>query len=288
MMRTMAELDEALAAIEHEPAAETVGYADLYRRWEEQPWSATALDLRQDALDWREAFSDARRRAFRWAAVQFLAGEEAVTFALAPYVDAAPLPEQRLFLATQIADEARHAVFFRRFFADVVGTTEVGAEVTPPFRTLYDELLAGAAQSLRERPDDLQAFVRGVVVYHLVVESTLALTGQRHMLEYLRRSARLPGFREGLTAVTRDESRHVGFGVRCLRDCLAADPASAATIEATLHEALPLALAALEPPDADPSYYTVFGYSQEDVGIWALGSLQRKLRAIGVEVPGVS
>ena len=37
------------------------------------------------------------------------------------YIDAAPLEEQKYFIATQQVDEARHAVFFKRFMDEVVG-----------------------------------------------------------------------------------------------------------------------------------------------------------------------
>ena len=40
---------------------------------------------------------------------------------LSPFIDAAPREEQKYFLATQQVDEARHAVFFKRFMHEVVG-----------------------------------------------------------------------------------------------------------------------------------------------------------------------
>ena len=46
----------------------------------------------------------------------FFFGEDSVTDNLSPYIDAAPKEEQKYFLATQQVDEARHAVFFHRFF----------------------------------------------------------------------------------------------------------------------------------------------------------------------------
>ena len=54
---------------------------------------------------------------------------------LSPYIDAAPLEEQKYFLATQQVDEARHAVFFKRFMEEVVGiggsTGEALAAIKP-------------------------------------------------------------------------------------------------------------------------------------------------------------
>jgi len=54
-----------------------------------------------------------------WA--MFFNGEDAVTDNLSPYIDAAPTEEQKYFLATQQVDEARHTVFFARFFREVLG-----------------------------------------------------------------------------------------------------------------------------------------------------------------------
>lgn len=266
------------------------GYMDLYRRWEQQSWQATAIDFAQDRLDW-EAGGAEQQTYFRWALTQFFQGEESVTVSLAPFVDAARDPEQRLFLTTQIVDEARHAVLFQRFFDEVI---ELGAgglgpslaaiqpDLTPGFRTLFYEVLADATQRLREEPDDPLALVRAVTVYHLIVEGTVALAGQRHILEHLRATETFPGLREGFTHVTRDESRHVGFGVLLLRDAIAADPAAAGVIADTVLESIPAAVATLEPPGGDERYYTAFGYTRESVAGWALASLGRRLSAVGV------
>jgi ribonucleoside-diphosphate reductase beta chain len=269
-------------------------YADLYRRWEEQPWSATAVDLTRDRDDWA-ALGGERQVRLRWALTQFLHGEESVTVSLAPFVDAAKLPEQQLFLATQLSDEARHAVFFQRVFTDVLAVEGASlgtllettrSDVTPGYGMLFG-LLDTVTEELRH-DRSAATLVRAVTVYHLLVEGTVALAGQRHILDWLRREEVLPGFREGLVNVTRDESRHVNFGVLLLRDAAADDPAAVDTVRATVLEAIPAVLGTLEPPDGDASYYAVFGFAQEEVALWALDSLRRKLHAVGVEIDGLS
>ena len=52
---------------------------------------------------------------------EFFVGEERVTTELLPFAIAAPTDDQRIFLASQIADEARHCVFFDRFYREVLG-----------------------------------------------------------------------------------------------------------------------------------------------------------------------
>ena len=49
----------------------------------------------------------------------FFIGEQRVTDELGPIMRAAPTEEQRIFLSTQIADEARHVRFFNRFYEEV-------------------------------------------------------------------------------------------------------------------------------------------------------------------------
>ena len=62
-----------------------------------------------------------QRRGALWLYTLFFHGEDSVADNLSPYIDAAPLEEQKYFLATQQVDEARHAVFFHRFMHEVVG-----------------------------------------------------------------------------------------------------------------------------------------------------------------------
>src|SRR5918996_1954842 len=97
----------------------TLSYEDMYRRWEQGNWRAQEIDFSQDRAGW-EALTDIQRRSAMWTYSMFFYGEDAVTDGLSPYIDAAPKEEQKYFLATQQVDEARHAVFFHRFFKEVI------------------------------------------------------------------------------------------------------------------------------------------------------------------------
>ena len=99
---------------------DAITYEDLYARWERGNWSATELDFTEDARQWREEFTEFERKAAMWNYCLFFWGEDAVADNLSPYIDAAPLEEQKYFLTTQQVDEARHAVFFKRFMHEVV------------------------------------------------------------------------------------------------------------------------------------------------------------------------
>jgi ribonucleotide reductase beta subunit family protein with ferritin-like domain len=130
-------------------AADQVSYADLYARWEQGNWSATELDFTTDREQWEHEFTELERRSALWTYSLFFHGEDSVADNLSPFIDAAPREEQKYFLATQQVDEARHAVFFKRFMHEVCGIGDgsmasglngIEHELTPGFRKVFDRL----------------------------------------------------------------------------------------------------------------------------------------------------
>jgi len=96
----------------------------------------------------------------------------------------------------------------------------------------------------------------------------MALAGQRSLLELYRQDNLFPSFRGGFTAVARDESRHVIFGVKFLRDMIQQDPAHAKTVYATIERYAPIALTALMPSEeAIPSYVGNAARSLDDTAL---------------------
>src|SRR5205085_8398590 len=93
------EIDDKLA---HLPS-----YRELYHRWERQQWSTQDLDFSVDRQQWAEV-SEASRPVYISGLVVFFQGEISVTNTLIPYLAAVPTEEQRIFLTTQLVDEARH------------------------------------------------------------------------------------------------------------------------------------------------------------------------------------
>src|SRR5271168_4527587 len=211
--------------------ADAISYEDLYARWERGNWRATELDFTEDARQWREDFTDFERQAAVWNYCLFFWGEDAVADNLSPYIDAAPLEEQKYFLTTQQVDEARHAVFFKRFMQEVCGIGDgsmasglqaIKPQLTPGFRKIFDRLdvMADELRADRSRPK----LAAAVTLYHLVVEATLAQTGQHMIVDYLEQRDLLPAFREGMGNIAIDEQRHIGFGVKLLADLHREDP----------------------------------------------------------------
>src|SRR5437763_1613013 len=207
-----------------------VSYADLYRRWEKGNWSATKIDFSEDRRQWNEAFGDLERRAALWNYAMFLHGEDSVAENLSPFIDAAPREEQKYFLATQQVDEARHAVLFGRFMREVAGSgNDMAAslaatrpELTWGFKKVFGRLdqMADELRRDRSRPKLAQA----ITLYHLVIEAALAQPGQHFIDEGLTKRDLLPGLRLGIRNVSRDEQRHIGFGVKLISELVREDP----------------------------------------------------------------
>ena len=95
------------------------------------------------SAQWQSDFSDFERKAALWNYALFFWGEDAVADGLSPYVDAAPLEEQKYFLATQQVDEARHAVFFKRFMDEVAG---IGGTTGEALEAIRPQLTWGFVQ----------------------------------------------------------------------------------------------------------------------------------------------
>jgi ribonucleotide reductase beta subunit family protein with ferritin-like domain len=271
---------------------DAISYDDLYARWERGNWRATELDFGQDAIDWRAKLTEEQRRSALWLYALFFHGEDSVADNLSPYIDAAPLEEQKYFLTTQQVDEARHAVFFKRFLHEVVGagdgTTAGGlratdAQITWGHRRVFDRLDRMADELRRDRsPTKLAA---AVTLYHLVVEASLAQPGQ-HMIErYLEEYDVLPAFREGMRNVALDEQRHIGFGVKLLADLYRADPQPIQdAIVGVIKQVIGWTSAVAKPPNWDRSYTECFGFTLEDLGEAGALSLEQKLRAVGLPI----
>src|SRR6266513_5321838 len=107
--------------------------------------------------------------------------------------------------------------------------------------------LAEVAERIQKEPGNLAHLVEGITLYHVIIEGTMALAGQRGILEFYRANGLFPAFRGGFTAVARDESRHVVFGVKFLREMIQRDASNAKVIQAAVDKYAPVALKALTP-----------------------------------------
>jgi ribonucleotide reductase beta subunit family protein with ferritin-like domain len=270
-------------------AADQVSYRDLYERWEHGNWRATEIDFSRDREQWQNEFSDLERRGALWTYSMFFHGEDSVTDNLSPYIDAAPREEQKYFLASQQVDEARHAVMFGRFMREVVdagddlGSSLAATErkLTWGFRKVFGRLdrMADELRRDRSRPKLAQA----IMLYHLVIEASLAQPGQHFIEESLKRRDQLPGLVEGVHNVSRDEQRHIAFGVKLIADLVREDPECEPAIEQLLREILPYTAAVFVPPGWDERYITSFGFTMEELFEHGGSALEGRLKAAGLD-----
>ena len=271
---------------------DAISYEDLYARWERGNWSATELDFTEDARQWREDFTEFERHAAVWNYCLFFWGEDAVADNLSPYIDAAPLEEQKYFLATQQVDEARHAVFFKRFMHEVCGIGDgsmasglqtIKPQLTPGFRKIFDRLDRMADELRADRsPAKLAA---AVTLYHVVIEASLAQPGQHFICSYLEERDQLPAFRKGMENIAADEQRHIGFGVKLLADLNREDPVGVPkAVARTMREVTRYTSQVLMPPAWDERYVTVFNSTLDEVGLEGFTSMTTKLRSAGLAI----
>jgi ribonucleoside-diphosphate reductase beta chain len=197
------------------------------RRVARLQWNPMAIDLTRDARAWPELAAERRRRLMTLLA-GFCVAEEAVAEQLTPFADAAreaTLTSQESLMAwvffLQRRDEQRHAQLFDRIAAEVLGLagataaerrTAARAHLPAAFLELFEVRLPAMAAELAAGHTGL---AEALSLYHMLLEGVVFDAGQKTLLDDLADGA-LPGVREGVERVERDERWHVGFGLRCL------------------------------------------------------------------------
>ena len=274
--------------------SQLLDYHELYLLWERQQWRTQDLDFTQDRIDWHERIDAEERYARMYGLSSFFVGEQRVAAELGPMMRAIPDEDARIFLCTQIADEARHVAFFDRFYSEVGvleaddlndRLVETSQHLNPEFENLFDQLLKQRVDRLAVEPEDTEALVEAVTIYHMIIEGMLALTGQHFIIDYNERVGTLPAFVEGFTNVARDEHRHVAFGARFLRDMATQDSRYGEAIQRTLAEVGPVADGVLRPkwiPADQPDDVEIFGTSVAETRAFAMKALERRLKVIGL------
>ncbi|HJR44497.1 MAG TPA: ribonucleotide-diphosphate reductase subunit beta [Actinomycetota bacterium] len=270
--------------------AEAISYEKLYRRWEQNPWSATAIDFTVDKEHWRTKLDDKQRDAALWNYALFLVGEEAVARTLTPVLDAAPEYAQQIFLTTQIVDEARHHVFFDRFMREVAGQgsdTRSTLEAMEPhltwgFRQVFGEL-DRLTDALRRKPKDRALLAQSIALYHVIVEGVLAIPGQHFIQRYVEKLDILPGFSEGITNVSRDEARHVAFGIKFLGELIRSSQECRDAAIELWDRVTPWTVGVFVPPNRDRAYAESFDFTLQEIFSFGLRSYETKLKRVGVD-----
>jgi ribonucleoside-diphosphate reductase beta chain len=285
--------DPALLASADRGETKLLTYAELYSLWERQQWRTQDLDFTQDRVDWHERIPAEERYQRMYGLSSFFIGEQRVAAELGPIMRACPEEDMRIFLCTQIADEARHVAFFDRFYQEVgvlesdglhARLEETSAHLNRNFGVLFDEMLHARVDRLAREPEDLETLVEAITLYHMVIEGMLALTGQHFIISYNESVGTLPAFVEGFGKVARDEHRHVAFGARFLREMARRDGRYADAIQRTIEESAAAADGVLRPPWADEhdDDFQLLGASIGEARAFAAKALERRLKVIGL------
>jgi ribonucleoside-diphosphate reductase beta chain len=268
---------------------------ELYRLWERQGWASHQIDLDQDRRDW-ESLDEEEREAMLWGLSAFFVGEERVTNQFSGLVLAAEDKHEEAFLITQHVDEARHAQHFNRLYEEVFrydGAFEDRLErarrdLTHHYFKLFDGHLVEDHAALLRDPHDVEAKVDFVTTYHMVIEGTLALTGQYFQTERIESRGILPGHLRAFKLISQDEHRHVAYGTWFLQQ-KARDPELARRIQDKLVQTLPSAAGVLVPPGYElGDEYEYLGYSSQQMNEFAFTALSRRLKVIGIGLPAVA
>jgi ribonucleoside-diphosphate reductase beta chain len=277
------------------PKIKLMGPLELYRLWERQNWASHQISLEQDRRDW-ESLDDQDRETLLWGLSAFFVGEERVTSQFSALVLAAEDKHEEAFLLTQQVDEARHAQHFNRLYEEVFrydGQFEdrlarAREDLNDDYLALFDGHLVDAHTALLADPGDVGLKVDFVTVYHMVIEGTLALTGQRFQTERYETDGILPGHLEAFRKIAQDEHRHVAYGTWFLQQ-KTRDPELAKRVQDKLAETLPAAAGVLVPPGYQlGDEYEYLGYSSQEMNEFAFTALSRRLKVIGVGLPAVT
>lgn len=220
----------------------------LYQRWEGQQWNAEEITLEQDAYDFRRRLPRRIRAEVEKLIATFIVGEYTGVDVLSPVMLGAAEEEDVMFLATQAADETRHAQLMFRVGREVLGYDDddhlmlrQAWDLAEPEHQQIALVEGEIMRDIVAAPSDYTRWLRGVTMFHMVTEGIMALTGQRVAIRLLGKMGLMPGLRSAFAALCRDESRHIGFGLHSLR--VGMQEGEKEAIYDVLERTVPLALA---------------------------------------------
>ena len=249
-------------------------------------WDPRSIDFSQDIQDW-QGFSDEERESIISLTALFQAGEEGVTLDLLPLILAVAREqrlEEEMFLTTFLWEEAKHTEFFRRFLDEVAhDNSDLSRFHTPSYRALFYEELPKAMNTLLV-DTSAEAQVRASVTYNMIVEGVLAETGYYSYYNMLERNNVMPGLRQGIGLLKRDESRHIAYGVYLISRLVAQQPELWEVVEQEMNRLLMFALGVVNESFQDainlPPEEVPFGFQAQEYLDYATTQFTKRLSRI--------
>lgn len=189
-------------------------------------WDPHAIDFSQDKEDWLNLNPD-EQQLLLGQVFGFLIGERAVAHDLAPLQGALRRErghmDEEMYITQQLFEESTHVEFFQRWMDEVL-PGKLGEDIPyPPGEPseIIRELLPKYLNALNTDHSP-EAQMRAVVIYHQIVEGVQAEVGYELFYGAMDPLGILPGLREGVRNIQKDESRHIAFGTylaqRIIRD----------------------------------------------------------------------
>ncbi len=245
-------------------------------------WNPRDIDFSEDRRQWKD-FDDEEREVLLHLSSMFMGGEEAVTLDLLPLIEVIASEgriEEEMFLTSFLWEEAKHVEAFR-FFLDEVAreTSDLSRFHGENYRAIFERELPQAMERLREDRSPV-AQARASVTYNMIVEGVLAETGYHAYYAMLEEQQMLPGMREVVGNLKRDESRHLAYGVYLLSRLVAAGGDEVwEAIDTRMNELFPLALGMIDEVFA-PYDPVPFGLDKDDFVDFATGQFQKRYQRI--------
>lgn len=254
----------------------------LFVQGQERFWAPADIDLEQDAEDWQE-LTEAERDAALYLCASFIAGEEAVTEDIQPFMQAMGAEgrlEDEMYLTQFAFEEAKHTEAFRRWL-DAVGVDEDlhhYIEDSPGYRRLFYEELPEAMDKLLVDASPT-AQIRASVTYNHIIEGMLALTGYFAWNKVCKQRGILPGMQEIVKRIGDDERRHMAWGTFTCRRHVAADHDNWPVVEDRIQELIPPALDLVRYPFSQIEEFP-YGIQEDELVEYAYDKGTRRLSTI--------
>jgi ribonucleoside-diphosphate reductase beta chain len=249
-------------------------------------WDPMAFDLTQDRLDW-EASDQVRRDDLIGTTTLFQAGEEAVTLDLLPLVMAVARQgrlEEEIYLTSFLWEEAKHTEFFRHWLDEVprISGQDLHEYIGPNYRTLFfEELPTAMGRLLNDQSNE--ALARALTTYNMMIEGVLAETGYYSYSKLLEAGRLFPGLAGALKLISRDESRHIRFGVYMLQLLIQQDGAMWDVVQRRMEELMPIVLGIVGPPPPEEGAIpddSVFAADPDEMTRFAMTQYQRRMHVL--------
>ncbi len=174
----------------------------------DQPWPEEDFEEAAEMMNLSDyppyiALSDEQKKEFwlhqnAWSLAQFLHGEQGALLVASQLTSCAPTFNAKLYAASQTFDEARHVEVFNKYIQERIGLMY---PINTSLKSILDKILTDPRWDLK------------FIGMQIIIES-LALSA----FNTARETTPDPVLKELVYLVTRDEARHVTFGVNYLEE----------------------------------------------------------------------